>query len=619
MKLERGLSAIHVFAISAGMMVSAGLFILPGLAHAQAGPAVVISYLVAGLLATTGMLSQAELSSAMPKAGGAYFYVTRSMGAGVGTVYGLVTWFSLCLKAAFALVGIGLFAALVTEFSSYYLILPLCALFVIINIRGVALAGSIQVYLVLGIILVLSVFIAMGLPQVNVRAFEPFTPHGIGQIFSTAGFVFICYGGLLNVASVAEEVKDPDRSLPLGMTLALILVGILYFLVILVTVGVMGTVALDDSTTPLSDAADRFMGKGGMIALSVCAIVACVTASNGAIMAASRYPLALARDQMLPEPFGRISNRFKTPHLAVLITGLMVGAMVFVKLEMLVKAASSILILTYIFTCLSNLILRESRLQNYQPSFRAPLYPWLKFVGLIGFGLMLVTMGTVALLVSGALIVAGMFVYWFYGRVRANREYAIMHLIERITAKELTSHSLETELKEIIRERDNIAMDRFDHIIEACPVLDIDQAVSMEAFFAQAARTMAPRISLEADDLLELLLKRERESTTVLSPFLAIPHIVVEGDGTFDVLLARCREGIAFPDAAKAVHTVFLLVGSADERTFHLQTLAAIAQIVQDPTFEERWMKARSEHALRDVVLLGKRPRHEPAPLRGGR
>ena len=113
MKLKKELGLIHVFAIASGAMISSGLFILPGLAHAQAGPAVVVSYLLAGLLAMTGMLSQAELVSAMPKAGGDYFYITRSMGPAVGSISGLITWFSLSLKSAFALLGIGYFAALV--------------------------------------------------------------------------------------------------------------------------------------------------------------------------------------------------------------------------------------------------------------------------------------------------------------------------------------------------------------------------------------------------------------------------------------------------------------------------------------------------------------------------
>ena len=101
MKLEKELGLLQVFCIASGAMISSGLFVLPGMAHARAGPAVVVSYLLAVLLALTGMLSQAELVSAMPKAGGTYFYVTRSMGPAVGTVNGLLEWFSLTMTTTF--------------------------------------------------------------------------------------------------------------------------------------------------------------------------------------------------------------------------------------------------------------------------------------------------------------------------------------------------------------------------------------------------------------------------------------------------------------------------------------------------------------------------------------
>ena len=94
-KLKKELTLLGVFSITSGTMISAGLFILPGLAYAKAGPAVILSYLIAGLLTIPGLLSQAELSTAMPKAGGSYYFITRSMGPAVGTIYGIITWFAL--------------------------------------------------------------------------------------------------------------------------------------------------------------------------------------------------------------------------------------------------------------------------------------------------------------------------------------------------------------------------------------------------------------------------------------------------------------------------------------------------------------------------------------------
>jgi len=218
-------------------------------------------------------------------------------------------------------------------------------------------------------------------------------------------------------------------------------------------------------------------------------------------------------------------------------------------------------------------------------------------------------MGMEALLISCLLIVVAIFLYWFYGRIRANREYALLHLIERVTAKELTTYSLESELREIIRERDDIIKDRFDSIVEECVVLDIQESVSLEEFFKRAADLMSERLKLDPFVLFNLLVEREKETSTVLNPDLAIPHIIIEGQKIFDILLVRAREGVSFSPENPNVHTVFVLAGTKDERNFHLRVLSAIAQIVQDPTFEKKWMAARNKQALRDIILLGNRKR----------
>ena len=224
MKLKRELNLLDVFCIATGAMISSGLFILPGLAHAQAGSAVVISYLIAGLLAMTGMLSQAELVSAMPKAGGTYFYVARSMGPALGTIDGMLTWLSISMKSSFALVGMAAFTTLVVGVNPRIIALIFCFIFLIINLVGIKEAGRFQVGLVILLLILLVLYIVRGLPEVKAMNFEPFMPYGPAAIFSTAGFVFVSYGGLLKVASIAEEVKNPGRTVPLGMMLSLVTV-----------------------------------------------------------------------------------------------------------------------------------------------------------------------------------------------------------------------------------------------------------------------------------------------------------------------------------------------------------------------------------------------------------
>lgn len=610
MTLKKELNLLDVFCITIGAIMSSGLFILPGLAHARAGPAILLAYFLAGLLATAGLLSQAELASAMPKAGGTYFYVTRSMGSAVGTIYGLITLLALALKSAFELVGMAVFTRLIVNLDIHIIAIVLCLIFIGINLRGIKAAGRIQVVLVLIILSALAIYVLRGLRAVEVEYFEPFAPHGLGTIFGTAGFVFVSFGGLLKVASLAEEIKDPGRVLPLGMILSLVSVVVIYMLVIFVTVGVLSPARLESTLTPISDAAAVSMGSWGRILLSIVAILAFSSAANAGIMGASRYPMALSRDGLLPSLFGRIHERYKTPHVSILVTGLLMIAALFLKLEVMIKVASSVLILTYIFSCLANIILRESHMVNYQPRLRVPLYPWVQIVGIVGFAALLYEIRHEALLISLILIIGGLFVYWFYGRIRAVREYALLHLIERITAKELTTHLLETELKEIIRERDQIVQDRFDHVIEKSVVLDIEKAIPVGEFFKMVAEKMADNLEMKAEILSELLMESEKASSTVINADLAIPHIVIKGKEKFDVLLARCKEGVHFSEAFPHVHTVFVLIGSRDERNFHLRALAAIAQIVQDPEFEKRWMRSKSKEALRDIVLLGKRRRH---------
>lgn len=609
MKLSKELGLLEVFCIASGAMISSGLFILPGLAHAHAGPAVVLSYLIAGLLALTGMLSQAELVSAMPKAGGTYFYITRAMGPALGTVDGLLEWFAISLKSAFALVGMAAFAVVMVHLDMQVVGVGLVAAFVVLNLLGIKEAGRTQVYLVVALFILLLFYVFRGLPAIRLENLEPFAPNGLNAVFYTAGFVFVSYGGLLKVTSIAEECKDAGRIVPLGMILSLLVVTILYMLVVLVTTGVMSASALDNSLTPISDGAEVFLGTAGRVALSVGALLAFISTANAGLMAASRYPLALSRDGLLPDFIQRVNRKFRTPHVAIIVTGVFMASAIFLKLDILVKVASTVLILTYLLSCLSIIVLRESRLQNYQPKFHAPLYPWVQIIGIVGFGLLLFEMGTAALLASAILIIGGLFVYWFYGRIRTSREFALIYLVERITAKEITTRSLETELKEIIRERDDILADRFDDLIEKSIVLDVDMPVRMEDLFQLAADRMAQRLDLEPDQLYRLLEDREKESTTVLGPHLAIPHIIVEGEHEFDILLARCRPGVKFPGSEEKVHAIFVLAGSKDERPCHLRCLAAIAQIVQDPNFEKRWMTARRKEDLRDIILLGKRRR----------
>lgn len=381
MKLKQDLNLLDVFCIASGAMISSGLFILPGLAYARAGPAVIVSYLLAGLLSLPGMLSIAEMTTAMPRAGGDCFTVVRSLGPVAGTVAGLLSWFSLSMKSAFALVGISIFTAMIIDANLHLLSVLFCVGFVLINLVGVKHAGRTQVGLVIALLVPMLLYILFGLSKIRVENLAPFAPNGITSILFTTGFIFVSYAGLLKIASVAEEIKNPARNIPLGMIISLLVVSLLYGLMVLVTAGVLEPAALSRSLTPISDGAAVFMGQFGKITLSLAAIFAFLSTANAGIMTAARSLVPLSRDGLLPGSLSRINERFGTPHIALLVTGLMITLALLLRLEVLVEAASVVLILTNILSCLSVIILRESRLQNYQPKFAPRCIPGCRLPG----------------------------------------------------------------------------------------------------------------------------------------------------------------------------------------------------------------------------------------------
>ena len=610
MKLKKALNLFDIVCIASGSMISSGLFILPGLAFSRAGPAVILSYLLAGILVLADMLSITEMATAMPMAGGDCFAIKRSMGPAVGTVAGLLSWFALAMKSAFALVGMSIFTVLLIDLELHVVAVVLCVFFMLINYLGVKLAVRIQVIFVICLFVLMGMYVVTGFAHIDPRHFIPFAPSGAAGVLSTAGFVFVSYAGLLKIASIAEEVQNPKRNIPLGMIVSLLITGVSYAFMILVTVGVLDANILTESLTPISDGAAMTMGRFGYIALGVAAVFAFLSTANAGIMTSARTLVPLSRDGLLPPFLGSINGRFQTPHNALLVTGIFVIVSFFLRLEILVEAASVVLILTNILACVSVIILRESRLQNYRPSFRAPLYPWLQIAGIVCLVLLILELGHEALIISGILIASGLLVYWLSARIRADREFALLHLIERITARELTGGSLEAELKEIIRERDEIVKDQFDHIIEQAPIIDIERRISAEELFELAAEVLGSRLGIDKDRLVDKLVSREKESTTALMPGIAIPHIITEGSHAFAILMARGKQGIVFAPGTRDVHAVFIMVGTQDERRFHLRALSAIAQIVQHADFEKRWLGAKNTEALRDIVLLSKRMRH---------
>lgn len=615
----RPLGFFEVFSLAAGAMISSGLFILPAVLYPYAGPGIVLSYLLASLLILPSVFAKAELTSAMPRSGGSYFYVERSFGALWGIFTGLANWLSLALKSAFAIVGLTLFAELAVRrlfgfqmppWALQTLAVACCVFFGILNLLSVKSAAWFQNLLVLFLLAVLGGFILWGSRFVSPQRFSPFLPAGWTSVLWTAGFVFISFGGLTSVDNVAEEVRRAGRVLARAVLAAWVVVSFLYTAVVFVAVGILDGPLLQTSPMPLSAAAGQFGGAAGFVLLTLAAVAAFLTTANGGLLAASRCPMSMSRDHLLPKQISRLHPRYQTPYVSILITCLFMSiALVGLNLEELVKTASTLMILLFMLDNASILVMRASRIQSYRPEFKAPLYPYLQIAAICLYALLLLDMGPIPLTLCSLFFLVSLVWYFLYARPRIQRESAVMHIVQRITDKPLKSASLEAELREILLQRDEVIEDRFDKLIRRCAILDIRGRPKAEDAFHQIARLLSSRLGLDEEHLFGQFLQREQEGSTIIHPGIAVPHIIVEGKGLFDLILARAKEGVLFPHSEEPVYALFALVGTKDERNYHLRALTAVAQIIQQKDFHQRWRQAPDEEAIRNILLLSDRKR----------
>ena len=412
-------------------------------------------------------------------------------------------------------------------------------------------------------------------------------------------------------------MRNPRRNIPLGILSGLAVVTVLYGLTMAVTAGAVPAETLRASETPLADAARAWWGPAGFAALTVGALLAFVTTGNAGLMGASRYPVALARDQYAPGVFARTMGRRRIPVPALLLTGAVVAAVQFLDLETIVKVASTVVMLSYVLTNLSVIILRESGVMNYRPSFRTPFYPAVPIACMMLFSLLIVKQGDASLGITGCIVLFSVLtililIFWFFMRygLRARRETALQQLVGRMVRPDFEASGLEAELREVVRSRDGLVEDAFDRAVADAPTFLMPGAPSMEEFFAEAAKLAAVATGMPSGELCERLLARERASSTVIAPGVAVPHLILpEGADRFLVVLAKCEDGVPFAGAEDGdpVRTAVFLFASRDRRDAHLRSLAMVAQTILASGFDKRWARARSPQQLRDIFLLARR------------
>ncbi len=605
-RLKKRLTVLDVIAISTGAMISSGFFLLPGLAAAKAGPSVILAYLLSGVLILPALLSKAELSTAMPRAGGTYYFASRSMGPLFGTIDGMGAWLSLVLKSGFAIIGLAAYLAYFIGYPIKPMAFGFCVLFTLINIFGGKEAARLQVVMVVLLIGSLIYFISRGLFYVDASNFRPFMPFGGISVLGATGFVFVSYIGLTKVASVSEEIQNPERNIPLGMLLSLLVAMVIYTAGTFVIVGIVPADRLFHDLTPVETTASIFMGAAGVAIVSIAAILAFATTGNAGILSASRYILAMGRDGVLPPLFSRVS-RFRSPVYALLLTFLLtLVAIIFLDVEGIAKLAGSFALLDFAVVNVSVIVMRESKIKSYDPGFRSPFYPWVQIAGIIVSLTLIPLMGLVSTLFTLGIILFGIGWYYFYARSRVVGSGAIIHVAERVAnllRRDASALGLERELREILKEKGLRADDPYRDVINRASFIEAEEDVKWDDILIQASDLLSQRLGGHEIEIHRSLLDCSGPGKTPSEAGIALPHVRLSDIDHHELVIVRSRSGYYLPGADSLIYAAFILVGSVDNPRRHLRLLAEIARRTDIPGFLERWFAAKDVAELKRVLM----------------
>ncbi len=610
-RLNKELKLIDVYAIATGATLSAGFFLLPGIAATQAGPALVLSYMIAAIPLIPAMFSVIELATAMPRAGGVYYFLDRALGPFLGTIGGIGTWLALILKVAFALIGMGAYIAL---FFPDLQIKPIavCIALVLgaVCLFGAKKSGRLQVFMGGGLLAILGVFFVGGLPKLQPDHFNGFFASGFDAIISTAGMVYISYVGVTKVASLSEEVKDPERNLPKGVILALTTAILIYGVGTSLIVGLVPPEQLLGNLTPVAVAAGYAFGPFGVILLSIAALLAFVSVANAGLLSASRYPLAMARDHLLPPQFRRLS-KFGTPTNAILLTLATVLLIILLFDPMkIAKLASSFQLLMFALVCLAVIVMRESRIQSYDPGYRSPFYPWMQILGILAPIYLISEMGMFSILFSTGLILLSTFWFYYYARKRVERAGAIYHVFERLGRQRY--HGLDPELRGILKEKGLRENDPFDEIVSRSLVFDLNEKCTFESLVQVAAYKLPTIIPLTPEEIFDQVMEGTRIGATPVSHGVALPHFRTDRIEQPEMVLVRNLKGVSMTLYDPLTHeekesvdvsAVFFLISPERDPAQHLRMLARIAERVDEENFAVEWRLAKDEHDIKESLL----------------
>ncbi|MDY0201914.1 MAG: amino acid permease [Tenuifilaceae bacterium] len=620
-KLNKELGLVDVFALSTGAMISSGFFLLPGLASQYTGPSVFISYLLAAILILPAMFSIAELATAIPRAGGVYFLLDRSLGPMMGTLGGIGAYFSLVLKTCFALVGIGAYTALFFDFPIRIIAVVLTLLFMFVNILGSKKTTKLQNFLVFFLIGVMVLFLVEGFRTIfglNIQEmvgdnFSPFFSNGFAGLISTTAFVYVSYLGLTEAASVAEEVKNPERNIPLGMILSLIVTTIIYVGGVFIMVAVIPQTEFVSDVLPVWTARLTVFkiipAKIAGILIIGAAIAAFATTANGGLMSASRYPMAMGRDKVLPSFFTFV-GKYKTPVYSIIATSaLMILLILTVNVEVLAKMAGAFKFIIFFLINFAVIVMRNSRIESYDPGYHSPFYPWMQIFGMVSSVILIAYAGWVPILFSAAIVIFAMLWYKYYSRKNAKREGAIYHWFALLGQKQHVG--LENEMLFILKEKGLRDGDPFDEMVVQAQVIRLhDKQISFTGLVDRVSADLSSKIEGSSHQHLV----DEFMQVTNIDPALIIPRVsILYGKSEIlerpMLLIVTSSVGIDKPiekgeiSSEDNIRVFFFLLNRADNPKLQLRILSRLMDIVERRKFVESMCEISNEREMKEYLL----------------
>jgi len=398
-KLKATLSWPHLLALGVGAIVGTGILTLIGVGAGLAGPAVLISFGLAGLVCACAALAYAELSTMMPAAGSAYTYSYAVLGELIAWIVGwsLILEYSLVVSAVavgWSGYAIGFLSGLGVDLPTALTVGPhvaggivnLPAVFIIAVVTGLLLLGTresatLNAVLVVVKVVALIAFVAIALPRFDSANFTPFMPHGFGAPFvqtgvmAAAAIIFFAFYGFDAISTAAEETKKPERDLAIGIIGSMLICTALYVVVAATAIGARPVAAFADSPEPLALIL-RQLGQGTAAQwIAASAVIALPTVLLAFLFGQSRIFLGMARDGLLPRRLARISSR-GVPAVVTVFTAIVVAALAGVmRLDELASLANAGTLAAFMAVGLSLIVLRL-RDPGRERKFKAPVW-WL--------------------------------------------------------------------------------------------------------------------------------------------------------------------------------------------------------------------------------------------------